>query len=193
AAPARDALEYEVNVFHTGSHHDFSKYQGTSSDVDQAWHDLYNYGLMRISKKQAALLPNKTTAIPGDEDHYIIGLHVFHDLHCLNAVRQAIFNDHYHKYNMSKSGDMIHLSHCIDSLRKSIMCNPDLGTVVFKWEERVQRIDPQDTTAHQCAKFDNIAKWAKERKLLNGKWDNKQRPTSDDIKIPVYNADGSTQ
>jgi hypothetical protein len=28
-------------------------------------------------------LPNRTAPIPGDEDHYIVGLDVFHQLHCL--------------------------------------------------------------------------------------------------------------
>jgi hypothetical protein len=40
-------------------------------------------GISRITKDQARLLPNKTSAIPGDEDGYIVGLEVFHQLHCL--------------------------------------------------------------------------------------------------------------
>ncbi|KAH8822950.1 hypothetical protein DL96DRAFT_1619954 [Flagelloscypha sp. PMI_526] len=183
-SPARSVVEYEVNVFHTGFHNDTSKYQGTSDSVDQAWSDLYNGGISRIQKDEAALLPNKTSAIPGDEDHYIVSLHVFHDLHCLNALRQALYDDYYHKWNMSDPSHAIHLSHCIDSLRKTLMCNPDLGVIVWQWDEDIQRTAPQDTTAHQCVKFDNIARWAKERKLLGGKWD-------DDIEIPVYYPDGS--
>lgn len=77
-------------------------YQGDPSpEVDKAWTDLYNskhvallhnaaahrdnlaIGVSRISKDQARLLPNKTSAIPGDEDGYIVGLEVFHQLHCL--------------------------------------------------------------------------------------------------------------
>jgi L-ribulose-5-phosphate 3-epimerase UlaE len=42
AAPAREAVEYEVQVFHTGFHEDFSKYQEISNETDQAWLDLYN-------------------------------------------------------------------------------------------------------------------------------------------------------
>lgn len=41
-------------------------------------------GVHRIPKEEAALLPNKTAAIPGDPDgYYIAELEVFHQLHCL--------------------------------------------------------------------------------------------------------------
>ena len=41
------------------------------------------FGLSQIPKAQARLLPNKTLPIPGDEEHYAVGLEVFHQLHCL--------------------------------------------------------------------------------------------------------------
>ena len=41
------------------------------------------FGLSKIPKDQARLLPNKTLAIPGDEENYAVGLAVFHQLHCL--------------------------------------------------------------------------------------------------------------
>ena len=79
-------------------------YQGDPSEaVDQAWEALYNgeltptsrevkrgsiggrqdYGVTKIPKSQAVHLPNKTLPMPGEEDHYVVGLSVFHQLHCL--------------------------------------------------------------------------------------------------------------
>jgi hypothetical protein len=40
-------------------------------------------GIMKIDKHSAMQLPNKTQPVPGDEEHYIVGLDVFHQLHCL--------------------------------------------------------------------------------------------------------------
>lgn len=40
-------------------------------------------GISRITKEQAAQLPNKTQPIPGDDGYYISELDVFHNLHCL--------------------------------------------------------------------------------------------------------------
>jgi hypothetical protein len=75
--------------------------------VDAAWEDLYNgmiplhtststvfyeltqvpdIGLSQIDKLSARRLPNKTALIPGDEEHYIVGLDVFHQLHCLVSI-----------------------------------------------------------------------------------------------------------
>lgn len=45
-----------------------------------------DFGISKISKSEAKLLPNKTSAIPGDEENYIVSLSVFHQLHCLVGV-----------------------------------------------------------------------------------------------------------
>jgi len=43
-------------------------------------------GISRIPGSQATRLVNQTHAIPGDEDHYVVQLFVFHQLHCLVGV-----------------------------------------------------------------------------------------------------------
>lgn len=40
-------------------------------------------GIFKISKEEERMLPNRTSAVPGDTDHYISSLSVFHHLHCL--------------------------------------------------------------------------------------------------------------
>lgn len=50
---------------------------------------LPDFGVSKISKAQADLLPNKTVAIPG-EDGYIAGLSVFHQLHCLVSCTSQV-------------------------------------------------------------------------------------------------------
>lgn len=75
--------------------------QPPSPEVDDAWNDLYNgdsahqkmvpsivdvdsdFGISRIPKAQAALLPNKTYPYARDEGYYIASISVFHHLHCL--------------------------------------------------------------------------------------------------------------
>ena len=52
-------------------------------------------GLSQISKEEAARLRISTTPIPGHEDLYIIQLDVFHQLHCLNSIRMAMWPDHF--------------------------------------------------------------------------------------------------
>lgn len=40
-------------------------------------------GVSRITKEEASKLVNQTYRLPGDEDHYVVHLDVFHQLHCL--------------------------------------------------------------------------------------------------------------
>jgi hypothetical protein len=46
----------------------------------------------------AAQLPNRTTRIPGDDDGYVVGLDVLHQLHCLNMLRKSLYPDRYDLY-----------------------------------------------------------------------------------------------
>ncbi|KAJ6521248.1 hypothetical protein DFH09DRAFT_1331282 [Mycena vulgaris] len=188
-SPAREAVEYEVQVFHTGFHEDFSKYQEISNEADQAWLDLYNDRFTRITKEEAARLPNKTAPIPGDEDHYFVLLHVFHDLHCLNYIRRALHPEH-SRFNLSDSNVAFHLNHCVESLRRALMCSPDLSFLLWQWEEGRKLTIPQDSSAHECVNFDRLEEWADNRALIN-EWD-RTKHLVDDLQIPIYHSDGST-
>ncbi|KAJ7112754.1 hypothetical protein C8R43DRAFT_961751 [Mycena crocata] len=65
--PASEAVEYEVQVF-SGSSSPF--HLPPSPELDEMWHNLYKGGITRITKAEAARLPNKTQAIPDDDGHY---------------------------------------------------------------------------------------------------------------------------
>jgi hypothetical protein len=52
-------------------------------EIDKQWKELYRVGNSRISKNEAAQLPNKTIAANPGTDDYLIVISVFHDLHCL--------------------------------------------------------------------------------------------------------------
>jgi hypothetical protein len=55
-------------------------------------------GINRITPAEAAKLPNATVRIPGDEGHYIVGLDVMHQLHCLNHLRKTLYPERYHVF-----------------------------------------------------------------------------------------------
>lgn len=48
-------------------------------------------GINQINAAEAAQLPNFTTAIPNATDSFVVELDVFHQLHCLNALRKTLF------------------------------------------------------------------------------------------------------
>ncbi|KAJ7929593.1 hypothetical protein B0H13DRAFT_929799 [Mycena leptocephala] len=192
-SPAHEAVEHEVQVYNLGFPGDLSPFQIPSSPaLDEMWSNLYNRGISRITKEEAARLPNKTHPIPGDDDHYIVGLGVFHDLHCLNKIRMALDPEYYPDARVSTTNNWIpaqeeateHVSHCMDWLRRSIMCNGDTSLIVWQWQELKNRTMPQATVAHTCRKFDKLLDWANAHEM---KVD--YDPTihiEDDIIVPIF-------
>ncbi|KAJ7869753.1 hypothetical protein B0H14DRAFT_2726991 [Mycena olivaceomarginata] len=191
-SPALSVVEHEVRVYHRGFTGDLSPFQiPPSPQLTQIWSDLYNFGVSRITKEEAAHLPNKTHAIPGDPGHYIAELDVFHNLHCLNKVRMALDPDYYPDWRISTSKNYIptqknatdHVAHCIDWIRQSIMCHADTSVIVWQWDPQTNASIVKGNVAHTCRKFDKITEWAKQRVLVNA-----YDPTvhiEDDIVVPV--------
>lgn len=57
----------------------------------------------------------------------LVQLDVFHQLHCLNAIRQVLYGTNVW-YNPDDRQDQIHIDHCVDYLRQVIPVRPLLIT-----------------------------------------------------------------
>ncbi|KAF7346864.1 hypothetical protein MSAN_01825800 [Mycena sanguinolenta] len=187
-SPAQEAVEYEVRVF-SGASSPF--HLPPSPELDEMWHNLYKGGITRITKDDAARLPNKTEAIPGDDGHYIAELGMFHTLHCLNKIRMALDPDYYPDWRISTSKNWIpsqkyateHLWHCLDYVRQAIMCSGDTNMIVWQWEDASNTTVHKANVAHTCRKFDKLQAWAKEHEMVV-ELDPKVH-IEDDIVIPI--------
>lgn len=173
-SPAQDALEYETRVFHESFGKDISIYQQPPSpEVDKAWDELYNFGVTKIPKSIASNLVNKTYRIPGDEEHYVIELDVFHELHCLNMLRKALYPEYYPPIKVFASPTenhlfgVMHRGHCIESIRQSLMCSVDISPIVWQWVDRVQEVRVVGNIIHTCRSFDKVRDWALKRRLTH--------------------------
>ncbi|KAF5312401.1 hypothetical protein D9619_003706 [Psilocybe cf. subviscida] len=200
--PAEDVIQYEVKTFNFGIGDDLSPFQQPPSDeLDEMWQDLYSFGVHRIPKHQAELLPNKTSAIPGDKDgYYIAELEIFHQLHCLsstndntpqNMVRQALYPDYYPDMRLGEPQADEHIGHCIDAIRQGLMCSADTSTIVWQWDEKQQKNTFRGGVAHTCRNFDLIRDWARDR-IITEKYVQEIHMPDDGIQIPTYREDGST-
>jgi hypothetical protein len=135
-------------------------------------------GISQIDHASAEKLPNRTSPIPGDEKHYIVGLEVFHQLHCLNHLRKLLDPDHYQLHNNLSSTELLsakeHMYHCIDSIRQSLMCSADVSTIYWEWYPEANGgkglTAPNARTAHVCRDFGKIQKWAAKHRLRK-EWD----------------------
>lgn len=178
-SPAQAVLEYEVKSFTPGREHK-TIYQGVSEEADRAWGELYNLTLMKIPRSEAALLPNKTYPIKDEPGYYLAGLDVFHQLHCLNNVRQALHKDHYpHNHHLTED----HVSHCIDSIRQSLMCSADISVNVWQWSQELSAVVGYSTQAHSCRNFDKLKDWARSRRIQD--WIDIRLFVEDDLPTPA--------
>ncbi|KAF9453956.1 hypothetical protein P691DRAFT_770961 [Macrolepiota fuliginosa MF-IS2] len=166
-SPAQDIIEYEVKVFNEGFGEHTSIYQqGPSPEVDEAWEDMYQYGASWITESEARQLTNHSVHVPGDEEHYVIQMDVFHQLHCLNMLRKALYPEYYPIGNVSDHGvARKHWGHCIENLRQSLTCSVDIHPIVWQWVDRVQEIRVHGNIAHMCRNFDKVKEWAKQRTI----------------------------
>ncbi|KAF5313157.1 hypothetical protein D9619_003702 [Psilocybe cf. subviscida] len=192
-SPVQHLVSYHVKTFNFGIGDDLSSFQQPPSDhLDQMWEDLYDFGVHKLTKEEASILPNKTSAIPGDVDgSYISEIEVFHQLHCLNMIRQALYPEHYPDMALGQPKADEHIGHCIDSIRQSLMCHADTSTIVWQWDEKQQKTTFRGNVAHTCRDFEAIQDWARERRYTDGPYRPEIR-MEDDIQIPIYNSDGTS-
>ncbi|KAJ6519390.1 hypothetical protein C8R45DRAFT_1204574 [Mycena sanguinolenta] len=160
-SPAQDVLEYKSVKFHSGFGSDLPIYdQDPSDEVDKAWESLYGFAYSKIPRSQAIRLANKTYPILGDNPTtYMLALDVFHELHCLDEIRKAMYPDYYESsFPMATP----HMRHCISSLRQSLMCTADISTIVWQWSEKSQAAKERSDILHTCRDFTKIQEWGKQ-------------------------------
>ena len=54
------------------------------------------------------------------------------------------------------------IEHCLDFLRQASICHADIGLITFQWSP-TSLIPVANATTHQCANWDKIDKWTKDR------------------------------
>ncbi|KAK1957582.1 hypothetical protein LY78DRAFT_707613 [Colletotrichum sublineola] len=161
-----------------------SPYRGTPTpEIEEAWirlwrkHKADNEEVLPIhfpEDKLAAL--NKTP--PERYEHVsenfgggVKGfLNVFHQLHCLSFIRQYTYRDVYDYSNVTAfraPQEVVrgHVDHCIETLRKSLMCTSDVTPIVFKLDpSRAPGTRSDFNIRRKCRNFEKIQTWSLENR-----------------------------
>lgn len=109
----------------------------------------------------------------GQNSGFIGEIEVFHHLHCLNFVRQFVWQDFYPANQvpslLKNNGDeqmevnRLHVSHCIEVLRQALTCNADLTPyLMYKTPNGASPVTEDFNANHKCKKFDRIMGWMKD-------------------------------
>ncbi|KAK6535731.1 hypothetical protein TWF694_002180 [Orbilia ellipsospora] len=167
-SPATSAIKYTTRLFDSGLNYGKTIYQGPPAKKNNdAWTALFIHGLTRISAAEAAPMQNKTLPIPDDPENYITSLAVFHQLHCLNAIRMALWNATLIRGEEDET-NMRHLDHCVDMIRQAIMCHSDISPFVWGRDPRDGKAKGISSVTHTCRDFEAIQKWAQDRPFKTG-------------------------
>ncbi|EPS98712.1 hypothetical protein FOMPIDRAFT_1031360 [Fomitopsis schrenkii] len=163
-----EGIEYEDIVF-KGSLHDHSVYQGPPSpEIDAAWDRISDLKPIRISEGNLAKIGKepRPSLVKYHEEFgggYVATLEVAHYMHCLNMLRKRTYWDHYGPLDDTYQRDpdfyRVHLDHCIDLLRQTLMCSADVGLITFDWVAEKHNPWPNFSTLHRCRNFDRVVEW----------------------------------
>ncbi|KAI1177096.1 hypothetical protein F4777DRAFT_543731 [Nemania sp. FL0916] len=155
-------------------------------ELDEAWHNLLQNDNIRVPRLYLEEL-NLTTIYTLDGSEGIASLSVYHSLHCLKKVKRMLFKEQYHqgKSELAMARESKHVDHCIEYIRESLMCQPDLSLVTFRWINETAQHDDQsafyptnfDVAMHTCADWEALDSWASKRVFNLFNVDLLQRPS----------------
>lgn len=91
---------------------------------DQLWKDInIDHGVVALSDSWAAEHGLRTAQrFPWDQTKGIYILHGFHNLHCLKIIHMSLSE---YRQESTQSRSWHHISHCMDALRRQILCDAD--------------------------------------------------------------------
>ncbi|KAF9885961.1 hypothetical protein FE257_012136 [Aspergillus nanangensis] len=171
--PALDSVEYET-ITYRGAQDDDNPYKGhPSPELDAAWGQLTEVRHVSISPEiMAAINKSSSNAVQLPDGNYLGATEVFHQLHCLNLIRQHSYKEYYEVDGRrppgltdSQATLRHHLDHCIDILRQNIMCYGDTSVITHNWVQGFQFPYPNFNTKHKCRNFDKIVEWEKNHQI----------------------------
>ncbi|KAI0971125.1 hypothetical protein F4678DRAFT_433794 [Xylaria arbuscula] len=176
-SPAASAVKYETQNFDLPAIAE-GPFTGKGDDVDAQWDHISAIGDTMISHEEMTKLglkPDislKITDPRNGKSGYRVAIEVFHQLHCLNLLRQNVYKDYYSPLGGDTSAPLMdlrgHLDHCIDALRQFVMCQGDVGVFSFKYPFNDGDPWPDYSTPHTCRNFESIRQWAVDHTVPRG-------------------------
>ncbi|KAF2998483.1 hypothetical protein E8E13_002975 [Curvularia kusanoi] len=165
--------------------HSLPLYFGAPSPaIDAAWADLMRFEYPAIGPEEISMNPSLSFS-PSDlhpaTGKFHIALDVFHNLHCLNAVRKELDKDYYGEHHHGKversrqeaqhtasavqAAQRDHIDHCLNHIRQTLQCRPDFSPAamsIFTDTDGAQFF-LGNSKRHTCVDWSKVMTWAQER------------------------------
>jgi hypothetical protein len=168
-----------------------------SPEVDAAWERIANIGIHAIEREDVIKLGKNPDEAIIPPDYWGLGgkhmaeIEVFHQIHCLNAMRQALVTnyDYYWGDRFGLDPPLMfatHLNHCTNMILQALMCHADLDAITYVWREGQDKPFPDFSTWKVCKDFNAILEWQESVQMpkRDEKWDQIVKP-ADAVQLPV--------
>ncbi|KAI1870339.1 uncharacterized protein JN550_005267 [Neoarthrinium moseri] len=157
-SPVEHLIEYKLVGFYSGLDRSTDPYKGDpSQEQDDNWNELYQKVFIPTKEEltshgfpESGITPN-----PDDEEKEWWSVYVFHQLHCLNLLRMSLFPDYYNRTN-DPLLSVTHLQHCVETLRRSLLCASDTTPFSFRYINSTMQTHEWDRAPHVCKNFEKI-------------------------------------
>ncbi|KAK2594830.1 hypothetical protein QQS21_007458 [Conoideocrella luteorostrata] len=172
-SPIWDAVEFWEGNFINYFNHS-SPFRGPPTiELERAWYQLWHHhlvpvdsaGVDALNQSQSGSHAEVIGSDPADPS-YGGYLTVFHQLHCLNVLRQYTWplnmfqeswGELYPRFMEDRVGGRMHADHCIETLRLGLMCYSDITPVLFKLDANFWSGAKLDFNVyHKCRNFNKI-------------------------------------
>ncbi|KAM7189748.1 protein of unknown function (DUF3328) domain containing protein [Rhypophila sp. PSN 637] len=181
ASPALDAVEYYDTEF-ANSFGERSPYRGPPTvERERLWFELWAANDVLVTPEQFQQLNRANNgkdyvkARPEYGNGYVALLEAFHQIHCLDVIRMYTWWV-LGKYPEDRipppmtggpKANRIHVDHCIESLRLTLMCQGDVTPVLkYKMPSAALGKKPEFSSHHKCRNFTRIKEWVAENKVI---------------------------
>ncbi|RFU31169.1 hypothetical protein B7463_g5187, partial [Scytalidium lignicola] len=133
-----------------------------SNEIDNAWKKLWEPWGFSISEEEAKATWGDRyveyyDAVAGG---YTAGLDIFHTLHCVDFVRRAFYPE---RYPFTPLHGPLHLEHCIDIIRQSIICYGSTTLIPTKYYRGIGHNYIDSNQVHTCRDIRELRNWVNER------------------------------
>ncbi|KAH8807267.1 hypothetical protein F5884DRAFT_880153 [Xylogone sp. PMI_703] len=168
-SPMMEAVEYEWTTWDMVNTDGYSG--KPTEEIEARWDYLWQYGSLGIPASKLHLL-NKSVSenwlytAPELGGGVTALFEVFHQIHCLNLVRQYTYRDHYN-YNDLPAFDqgpamlLDHVEHCIEMLRIVLMCASDETPYLIESNRNGDEV-VYPNSQRRCRNFQKLIDWAEE-------------------------------
>ncbi|KAL4954954.1 hypothetical protein BDW69DRAFT_183019 [Aspergillus filifer] len=142
---------------------------------DPLWSSInIDAGVIALSDSYAKSHNLRTAQrFPWDTSKGIYILHGYHNLHCLKIIHISLSE---YRSNKTQSRSWHHISHCMDALRRQILCDADDTP---RATERRKEVVTGLGQYRQCRDWDALEEWAKRHTACY------KRPVNGDDGLPV--------